>query len=80
MKCPCEECILIPVCKHKLPPEIIKSCELVDSFLGIKFTSKRGRPASITNRYRHRLRIVKMILEPTRWTWGLKLNWWIKNE
>ena len=34
-KCPCEECILIPVCRNRLLPVTADKCELLDNYLEV---------------------------------------------
>ena len=33
MKCPCKDCICVPVCRHKITFRLIRQCELVDEFV-----------------------------------------------
>lgn len=32
MKCPCEECLCIPICRHKIYVELVK-CSLIKKYL-----------------------------------------------
>jgi len=56
MKCPCEDCLCVPICRHK-HYFIIEKCPLVSAYLCV--TNREIRIKKITN--------VKKFLHPTTW-------------
>ncbi len=45
IKCPCKDCICLPVCRHKDVDRLVKKCILLDAF--IEDNSRRYHPGSI---------------------------------
>jgi len=58
MKCPCEECICIAICKQKLFIDLILKCQLVDEYTADDENRARARA---------RVRIVHQTLKTNRW-------------
>jgi hypothetical protein len=56
MKCPCEDCLCVPICRHKIY-HIIANCPLVSTYLCV--TNRETRVEKISN--------IKEILHPTTW-------------
>lgn len=59
MSCPCEDCLCVPICRHKVYVELVK-CSLVEKYL-IEPLMYNVRPPK---------RVVKVekILNPITWT------------
>ena len=36
MKCPCEDCLMIPICRHKTIYEIYESCNPIVKYLDLQ--------------------------------------------
>ena len=63
MECPCNNCICIPVCKHKKYTKLFKDCILLRTYIP-EFQWVGGRSPHIT--------IVEKILKLTKWFLELK--------
>jgi hypothetical protein len=63
MKIPCEECPLIPICRHKTIGQLFGKCQPVQTFM------MESNVISKTARLKHRTSLVRT-LRPTKW----KLN------
>ncbi len=63
MKCPCEDCLCVPMCRHK---EYIRltQCLLLKEYL--------IRPCNPTIRPTNRVRKLKEILQPTLWSYNFR--------
>ena len=55
--CPCLNCICMPVCRHKMYPDLMKNCELVDTYV---------TAPEIDKSYRIRT-VYHMLYEPHLW-------------
>ncbi len=65
MKCPCEDCLCVPICSQKLYTELIK-CSLIREYL-IEPTYTKKRPTD---------RVIKIfkLLQPTIWNYEIHNN------
>lgn len=63
MKCPCEDCLCVPVCRYK-GYLVLLECSLLNEYL-IKPYDPSKRPIK-------RLQKTKKILHPTRWTYDMR--------
>jgi len=71
-KCPCEECILIPICRHKPYFQLLDECSLLKPMY--------ERPACVLNEsspYTNQKKILIKHLNPTTWT--INKTGWICN-
>lgn len=60
MKVPCEQCPLIPICRHKTIGQLLNGCQPIYSFMTeSNIVSKAGR-------FRYRMKLVRF-LKPTKW-------------
>jgi len=57
MKCPCEDCLCVPVCRHKNYFALFLGCCLIDKYV--------KKPNDGTNHYT--IKITQKILKPTLW-------------
>jgi len=55
MKCPCENCLILPICKYKNVSDIIASCTIIQDFLKC---SKYGYTSLIGAKLEARLYVV----------------------
>ena len=55
MNCPCENCICLPVCKHKKYYNLFTDCSLIKKYI------------PFGNRDREYLYQLEEIMKPTRW-------------
>ena len=48
-KCPCENCICIPICRNRFYLDLVDKCELVSSYLRTPCdaSKKRNRPVTV---------------------------------
>jgi len=63
MKCPCEDCLCLPICRHKRYIPLIK-CSILKKYLMNASLSPSTK----------KIMIISKILEPTRWTYRSKKN------
>ena len=61
-KCPCEECICIPVCRHQTVRELIDKCVKINYYLYYHGKLKQPRQD-----YDNRIIVVEYVLKPTEW-------------
>ncbi len=66
VKCPCEDCICIPICRHKHLNSFF-ACELIKEYL-MEYVSSLS-PSARRAKCRHE---VLKILKPTQWSVDLK--------
>lgn len=65
-KCPCEQCICIPVCRHKYFKDCVLDCVLVENFLyGPDAGYYKG--THLEFKFSGNLRMVSKIVNPTSW-------------
>jgi len=65
MKCPCEDCLMIPICRHKTIYEIYESCNPIVKYLDLQ-----------TKQHMKKFPVFYKILRPTTWSYGR----WNKNH
>jgi hypothetical protein len=68
MKCPCEDCLIIPICRFKEYSRMMK-CSIVFEYLYYR------RPLSPTNRnskFKSRIFIIRDIVKPDSWMAKMK--------
>jgi len=58
MKCPCEDCLCVPICRHKRYIPLMKCSILHDYLMKPSISSSYNKIEKITS-----------ILDPTRWTY-----------
>ena len=58
MKCPCEDCLCVPICRHKRYIPLIK-CSILNNYL---------MKASISTPFK-KIKKITTILSPTRWSY-----------
>jgi len=59
MTCPCEDCLCVPMCRHKPYNELVTKCLLINKYL--------VQPYQASKRPTGNLKKLKEILKPTRW-------------
>ena len=59
IKCPCEDCLCVPICKHKDYSDLFYKCSLIDDY-----TREKPFKAKMSS---SRLKIVVDILQPSKW-------------
>lgn len=65
MKCPCKDCICVPVCRNIQYKKLVKRCELLDSY--IEDNSRRlknGRGMRLVN-----VIALRAVEEALNWEW-----------
>jgi len=68
VKCPCKDCVCIPICKLKEYPILIRNCEEVWNYLSNPFPSwSFTDKEKIVQRENGRISMVHKILNPTNW-------------
>lgn len=60
MKCPCEKCLMIPVCRHKMFLDLLETCHIFH-----KYTTLHSH--AYTDRILYN-QVIEKILKPTTWT------------
>lgn len=68
MKCPCEDCLCVPICRHKNYFSLFNSCRLIDKYV------KRSGDDNST------LKITQNILQSPWWNVSGKTNITIRLE
>lgn len=65
IKCPCEECICVPICRHKHYSQMVRDCIIIGYHLYEEgdFSSKNR-----VRRFYSYLDIVRYTLNPTKWS------------
>jgi len=64
MKCPCKECLLIPVCRHKHYSKLLNDCYIIRNSLYIKANPTfNNRKSSYVNY----VESVETCIKPKRW-------------
>jgi len=58
MKCPCEDCLCVPICRHKRYIPLIKCSLLKDYIMKTSISTALNKIGTITT-----------ILSPTRWSY-----------
>ena len=69
-RCPCDQCIVVPICRHKLLEKLICACELVEDyteFIDIPFEDSRNFYESDYYNFDRLINVFKC-LTPTRWS------------
>jgi len=61
MTCPCEDCLCVPICRHKRYIPLIKCSILNNYIMKASYSTPSDKIETITT-----------ILEPTRWTYKYK--------
>jgi len=72
MKCPCEQCICISICRNKYYKDFVLDCVLVENFLYGKDGSYRNgttKEDHLTN-FGKNLRLISEIIKPA-WFGGI---------
>jgi hypothetical protein len=60
IKCPCEDCLCVPICRHKNYTSLFYDCSLIDDYTREKpFKAKMSSP---------RVKILEDILKPSKWS------------
>jgi len=55
MKCPCENCLCVPICRHKQHYKLLEDCHLINKYV------------KTSNNKDHVLEIIQKIIEPQLW-------------
>lgn len=61
MKCPCKDCLCVPICRHKKYIQLIK-CSILKKFILY--------PSKLTPI--NKIKILISIIEPTRWVYRIR--------
>ncbi len=69
MKCPCEKCICMPICKNKNFEQIFKECSIIDRWFGEWRLIEKRPPERLIELYK--------ILDSN--TWRLNIEYDLKN-
>ena len=64
LKCPCENCMCIPICRNKQYMNLFKDCSLLREFLP---NYEIANFFSFTEEGRKRIKLIIHILKPTTW-------------
>ena len=68
IKFPCDTCICVPVCRHKLYGQLIENCKLLSLYFGTN-VERKGHILYVHNNYHVPFRcLVESYLKPTRWS------------
>ncbi len=59
IKCPCEECICLAVCRNKFYLNLVEDCELISSYL--------RRPCTASRERNYPLIILHKLFKPKTW-------------
>ena len=59
MKCPCEDCLLVPACRNKFYGKLHETCPELQNFLAFH-----------TNLHKERVQILERTLKPNKWRLG----------
>jgi hypothetical protein len=60
-ECPCEECICLPICRHKSWTDLSEHCLLISNYININWGKSYTRYYMIA---------IERILNPTAWSVG----------
>ena len=60
---PCQDCLLVPICRHKQYPELLDSCVLIRDYI------LYGVPGSIPL---HRHRVIELLFTLKSQRWSIK--------
>ena len=63
MKCPCENCITLAICRHRDYHDMLSHCKLVDNLLYLRGEGIAKR----TKDFNHMIIMMRDILKPTDW-------------
>lgn len=63
---PCEDCLKLPVCRHKGMPRLIGECEDIFKYLHRIEPNPLGL-SSKSERYEWRIAKLKELMKPTQW-------------
>ena len=58
-KCPCRECICMPICRNKSYLRLVHECELINSYL--------CTPCDASKKRNYPLKVLYNLFKPTRW-------------
>ena len=64
VKCPCIDCLVIPICREKSYGRLVSACHLIGEFVIIAMD---GKPKNPLDRDRVRLRELVRVLKPVYW-------------
>jgi hypothetical protein len=65
-KCPCEDCLIIPICRLKEYSRMMK-CDIIYKYLYNKYPTEPAHQ-NRNNKFHKRIITVKEIVNPYRWT------------
>lgn len=68
MKCPCYNCICVPICRHKEYNTLFQDCTIVCRFMiDINSNPSFGSKFGIRHHKSKRRDIIQALLKPTQW-------------
>jgi len=73
-ECKCNECVCVPVCRHKPWVPLVTNCSIIQNYL-----YSDNKPFSSEHRrefFHHRMQRIDNILKPTVWDVGLLLTYY----
>jgi len=60
-KCPCEECISLAICRHKVYGKMFSECSIIKAYIPNHSIESERNPYRVTQ--------LEKALKPTRWTY-----------